>query len=131
MLKEILIIEDNETTSFLHMRLLEKMNVTDKTTWKSNGQIALNYLSDQKKNNKGYPDIIFLDIKMPVMDGFEFMKEFNTVETKASNRPAIVVVSTSELDSDYNRAKKLGANLYINKYLDADKTARALQVLNQ
>ncbi|NQY10427.1 MAG: response regulator [Flavobacteriales bacterium] len=90
-INEILLVEDNETTSFLNVRLLVKMEISDKITVRNNGEKGINYLIDLKKNGDNYLGVIFLDIKMPVMDGFYFLRELPILEPLPANHPPIVM----------------------------------------
>ena len=82
-----------------------------------------------QNNQKPCPKLIFLDLKMPVMDGFEFLHEFNKMECKIQKKTTVIVLSTSPLDIDVDRAEKLGANLYLNKILDQYKVESAFKAI--
>ena len=78
-INEILLVEDNETTSFLNVRLLVKMEISDKITVRNNGEKGINYLIDLKKNGDNYLGVIFLDIKMPQGTGFDLLQKLENV----------------------------------------------------
>ena len=72
----ILLVEDDETTNFLHRRLLNRMAAADNIAQAGNGEEAINYLRTLAAGPGHTPLLILLDIKMPVMDGFEFLEAF-------------------------------------------------------
>ena len=71
----VLLVEDDRITNFLNERLLRKLNITESIKVATNGEEALQYLEKTEASGKPLPDLIFLDINMPVMDGLEFLQE--------------------------------------------------------
>ena len=129
-LAEILLIEDNETTNFLNIRLLNKMEVTNNIEVKVNGELALEYLRTVSISGKyPQPELIFLDIKMPIMNGFDFLKEYNDDNQKKNGNPTIIMLTTSNLPTEVSLAKDLGVALYINKILSEHKVSQALKIV--
>ncbi|NQY67258.1 MAG: response regulator [Flavobacteriales bacterium] len=99
-MKNILLIEDDETTRFIMSRLLKKMDQVGHIGYASNGEIGLTYLKEQKTA----PDIILLDVNMPVMDGFQFLEEYQSIEKNKKAKVVILMVTTSLLESDLDKA---------------------------
>lgn len=89
-LRRILIVDDDHITNKLAKRLLEKSEVADEIHVVTDGQKALDYLLNPAES---FPDLIFLDISMPVMDGFEFLKKFSTSNTEAKNFTRIIILT--------------------------------------
>ena len=95
-LKEILLIDDSKGTNSLNKRLLREMDVAQHISTELNGRLALDYLlSKNEKGNYPSPDIIFLDINMPIMDGYQFLKEFKRIEKEEDLKRIIVTLTTS------------------------------------
>ena len=71
----ILLVDDDEATNFINTALLKKAKVTNRIEVALNGLEALDYLQTHMHENRRqyFPEIIFLDINMPVMDGWEFI----------------------------------------------------------
>ena len=70
------LIDDDNIFNFLSQRVLKSCDITDTITTFSNAKEALAYLAESKENST---DIILLDIRMPEMDGFEFLEEFTVL----------------------------------------------------
>lgn len=80
----IMIIDDNATDRYLLKRMIKKLNVATEVFEADDGKIALDFLENYDENSKKFSDdfpplLIFLDINMPVMDGFEFLEAFSNL----------------------------------------------------
>lgn len=101
----ILIVEDDATLNEAYTTLLGQVGYTVKTAF--NGEEAL----DVTKNDD--PDLIFLDLRMPVMDGITFLKAYKP----KANHPnvKIIVFSNYDMQKEVDEAYKLGADRYVLK----------------
>src|ERR1041385_3110699 len=72
----VLIVDDSDIDAFIHARILERIKRVKEIHTASNGQQALDLLHQYSLNVKPLPQIIFLDLNMPIMDGFDFVKAF-------------------------------------------------------
>jgi len=116
MLNLILLVDDDETTNILNKRLLEEMQVAKQIKVCTNGREAIEYLTDacseDSTSDKVCPDLIFLDIKMPVMDGFSFLDEYQNRNLDAKDHVIIMMLTSSasfydlERLKNYNKVKK-------------------------
>ena len=98
----VLLIDDDEPTNFLSGMIIEEANCSKHVQVMPTGKEALKYLasSQQSKNNSlPYPELIFLDINMPAMDGWEFLDEYKTL-TKDHQKKIIVIMLTTSLNPD-------------------------------
>ncbi len=108
----ILIIDDNEVDRYLLKRMLKNTNLDIVTFEKSNGAKALDFLRDYEKNSKLHLDdfpplLFFLDINMPIMNGWEFLAEFVKLrKTTNLNSATIVMLSSSNSEAEYAKAKQ-------------------------
>lgn len=100
-LKSILLIDDNEADNFLHKLVLEKMGITERIDIVYDGIQALNFLKDE---NMPTPDLIFLDINMPKMDGWEFLDHYQLLEEHQKSKAVVLMLTTSENPKDKDRA---------------------------
>lgn len=111
---EILLVEDNPDDAELAIRALKKQNLADNLLWLKNGREALDFIfAPNGSNNLQSLKVIFLDLKMPFVDGLEVLQKIKADEqTKAI--PAVMLTSSGEPE-DIAKAYRLGANSYIVK----------------
>jgi len=114
---EILIIEDNPNDAELMLRSLKKNNLVNKITVIEDGADALDFIFCKGKYNSRdcskQPTVIFLDLKLPKVDGLELLKKIKS--DKKTNKIPVIVVSSSDQDPDIRSAYELGANSYVVK----------------
>ncbi|WDF64445.1 response regulator [Flavobacterium sp. KACC 22763] len=107
---QFIIIEDNLIDQFVIKKLLKKGLDINPVYIANNGKEGMNWIL---KNQNQNPLIILLDIQMPVMDGFEFLKEFDKLPEDVKEKIEIFVLS-STLDSD--EIKKIKENKYVSDF---------------
>lgn len=96
----VLLIDDNEIDIYITRRLLEFNNFSKSISAACSGREAL----EQLKNSKNLPDVIFLDLNMPVINGFRFLSELAKLPSLVKDRVQVVVLTSSENKSDIKRA---------------------------
>ncbi len=106
---KVFLVEDSTTDIELASLALERGRIPTVIETALNGIEALKALEEQES----LPDLVLLDLKMPKMNGHEFLESINSVPELASL--PVVIVTTSDLDSDRQRAHELGAHAYITK----------------
>ncbi|WP_170067597.1 response regulator [Neolewinella xylanilytica] len=97
-----MLVDDSETDNFIHSRRLTKMGIAERIVIRADGKQGLDYLTTVDPD--GRPDILFLDINMPVMDGWEFLDAYQVLPEAQRARVTIVMLTSSVGDSDYSRA---------------------------
>jgi CheY-like chemotaxis protein len=109
MLNLVLLVDDDDTTNYLNKRLLKDMQVAKEILVLKNGREAIDYLSkacvSTPEENYTCPDLIFLDIKMPTMDGFEFLEEYQRLGLDAADHVIILMLTSSASFYDLERIK--------------------------
>lgn len=114
---EILIVEDNANDAELMVRSLKQNHVANRVVLTQDGKEALDYIFCREQYSDrdplDLPSVIFLDIKMPKVNGLEVLKQLKENKTTMSI-PVIIVTSSSE-DPDIKTAYKFGANSYVVK----------------
>jgi CheY-like chemotaxis protein len=98
-LKCIMLIDDNPDDNFYHERVIRKSESAEKVIAMTDAAEALKFLQSQT-TEEPKPDLIFLDINMPGMNGIEFLYEYG----KLANRAVVVMLTTSENPDDKQRA---------------------------
>lgn len=103
----ICIVDDDEIYKFTVIKTLQKIDINKKIKAFSDGEEAYSFLLDNLNNEKELPDVILLDINMPIMDGFQFMEEYIKIKPKVGKKIIIYMVSSSVDPNDLERAKSI------------------------
>lgn len=123
-LRSILLIDDNDTSNFLNERLLRRMDLTDHIKVMSNGKLAFDFLQNLDQSHKEAegikPELILLDINMPVLDGFEFLELYQDLKEAFRQDILIALLSTSTHPQDTSKAAEFNA-CYLTKPLTVEK----------
>lgn len=109
-----MLVEDNRGDVILTKKALAKIRIANEIIVKKNGQECINYLKNSESEN--LPDLILLDLNMPIMNGFEVLAALKKDEC-LSHIPVIVLTS-SEAEQDILKSYKSQANSYLTKPID-------------
>jgi len=119
-LKEILLVDDDSINLLLCEILSREEGFAEKCIKCFNGQQALDFLKSMVADQQMGPELIFLDINMPVMNGWDFLKEFEQLKPQLLRIPKIVVLSSSPDPKDVTKALSHSAVIkFISKPLQA------------
>jgi CheY-like chemotaxis protein len=119
----VMLVDDNDTDNFISKRIIEITKFAKRVEVKNSGKSALEYLEKEKFNTHNLPDIIFLDINMPIVDGFVFLFEFEMFPEELKNKCKIVILSSSDNKRDI---EKIVDNNYVVKFVTKPLTESAL-----
>ncbi len=125
--KKVLVIDDNEVDIFVAEKSVRETSFAETIVSKMSAQAGLDYLKSMESTPEELPAIIFLDIIMPVMDGFGFLDEFDKLSDEIHKNCKVILLSTSESFNDLNRANK---NKYVRKFLTKPLLKEALEAIN-
>jgi CheY-like chemotaxis protein len=124
--KNIMLVDDDKIFNFLSEKTIISLGLANEIHFALNGQQALGLLEEYKKGNVQKPDIIFLDLNMPVMNGYEFIEAFAQMELPEKSTITIVVLTSSADPNDLARARELGIKYYFNKPLTKDEIKKMI-----
>ena len=102
----IMLIDDNKIDNFFHERVIKKADAAKTIVSVESGEEALDYL--KKVNGNPRPDLIFLDINMPGMNGWEFLEQYKQLDKSLQSGMVVVMLSTSQNPDDHEMAKTHG-----------------------
>jgi CheY-like chemotaxis protein len=101
----IMLIDDNPDDNFFHERVLKKSNLVNMVIAKRSGIDALDFLKFKNPHQELHPELIFLDINMPGMNGWEFLQEYRKLEKELQSQVIIIMLTTSDNPQDIESAK--------------------------
>jgi CheY-like chemotaxis protein len=120
--KKIILIDDDEIFVFLTKKAIEVTNTFDVLNVFKNGLEAINFLKEYINKPDDLPEVILLDINMPIMDGWQFLDEYKSIKPKLLRKIIIYIVSSSISPLDLARAKKISdVSDYIIKPITKEK----------
>lgn len=103
----VALIDDDEIFQFTALKSIEATRTTNSILQFLNGREALKYLIEKSSEKELLPDVIFLDINMPLIDGWMFIEEFRKIKTQLSKQITIYMASSSIDQSDISKAKEI------------------------
>jgi CheY-like chemotaxis protein len=123
-----LLVDDDDTTNFLNQKLLRRMAVTDTVLVAGNGEQALELLHTHcaSTTSPTCPNLILLDMKMPRMNGFEFLQQY--MQRPLGENPTVIIImlTTSLNPQDVERMQGLPIAGYLTKPLTREKLTQVL-----
>jgi CheY-like chemotaxis protein len=119
--KRVLLVEDNELNTEIAVELLAQAGV--KVECAENGKEAVDKIMEQPE---GYYDMIFMDIQMPVMNGYDAARTIRASERQDLQEIPIVAMSADAFTDDVRKAKEAGMNSHVAKPVEIDKLLKAL-----
>lgn len=123
----ILLIDDEPITNFLHKKILSIADVAENIIVALNGEEALKIILNSE-NNYPQPELIFLDINMPIMNGWEFMEEYQKLEKNLKIGKVIIMLTTSLNPTDVKKASSIPEiSDYRNKPLEIEMVKKLVE----
>lgn len=101
----VMLIDDNSLDLYITSKLITNCNFASTIMEYDNATTALAYLVDNQNETIALPQIIFVDIYMPLMGGFEFLEKFKTLSQTAIDHCKIIMISSTIDDRDISKAK--------------------------
>ena len=120
----VMLVDDNDTDNFISKRIIEITKFAKRVEVKGSGKSALDYLKENQGESTNLPNIIFLDINMPIVDGFVFLYEFEKFNELVKNKCKVIILSSSDNKRDID---KIVNNNHVIKFITKPLTEVALE----
>jgi len=125
--KNVLLVDDDMICNFITETTLNRLGIAKEVHSALNGQEALDLLNSYFLGDVSIPDIIFLDLNMPIMDGFQFIDAFKKLDFPKKEKILIVILTSSINPKDLEKAKSLGIDHYMTKPVNEEKVLALLK----
>ncbi len=121
-LPKLFLVEDDAIFAMLMKKSLNKIEYDHELTTFKNGLEILNHIKDNLENKENLPEIILLDLNMPVMAGWQFLEELVQIHDKLPKKPDVYVLSSSIFTDDIEKTKQFEiVTDYLVKPVSKDK----------
>src|SRR4030095_3390727 len=110
----VMLVDDNDTDNFISKRIIEITKFAKRVEVKGSGKAALDYLRENQNSPENLPSLIFLDINMPIVDGFVFLYEFEKFNEVVRNKRKVIILSSSDNKRDID---KIVNNNHVIKFI--------------
>ncbi|MNK27902.1 Chemotaxis protein CheY [compost metagenome] len=125
----LLVIDDDDINIFIISKIVEKTGYDVEICAKHNGQLAIDYIKGLLSENQNLPDLVLIDINMPILNGWEFIEAFEALDLKADND--MYMLSSSVYENDIEKAKSYkSVKGFISKPLSIDRLKELLEAVN-
>jgi len=127
-LNHIVLVDDNETTSFLNNRLLGRLGVAEQVSTFSRADEAFEQIWGEHGTDAApKPDLVFVDLKMPGVSGFEFLQLYSALPKPVQEQTVMAVLTTSMHSADTARVAEYPNVEYLTKPLTEEKMQKLLE----
>ncbi|MFP5078937.1 response regulator [Pedobacter sp. JCM 36344] len=124
----LLVIDDDDINIFIIKKIVAKTGYNVEMVSKNNGQLAIDYLATLKDDPEKFPDLMLIDINMPVLNGWEFLKAYDELDSKLKSD--MYMLSSSVYENDIEKAKTYKTiKGFISKPLSIERLSELLKVV--
>lgn len=131
-MKHLLLLDDEDVFNFIHHQIVFALNPTIQISATTSGEQALEFLNVRAGFSEALPDVIFVDINMPEINGFEFMTIYQReIEPRLPRKPKIYMVTSSLFESDREKASHFKAVTgFLEKPVSADNIREIMATID-
>lgn len=108
---EVYVVDDDKVYHFIFRNLLKKSNIQVSPLFFENGKEAIEGIKGSSSVSSNLPDLILLDINMPIMDGWQFLEEFKKIKDSLNKETIIYMISSSNSLIDLSRLKDFSSEI--------------------
>lgn len=102
---DVFVVDDDKIFHFIIRKLLISNNINVEPRFFENGLQAIEGIKSKLDNEEAAPDLILLDINMPILDGWQFLEEFKKLKKRIQKEISIYIISSSDNTVDRNKAE--------------------------
>jgi CheY-like chemotaxis protein len=129
-LNRVLLVDDDDDANFFQEKLIRKNNFAENIDKACNGIEALEYLNTCIKGKHPLPEIIFLDLNMPKMNGWTFLEKYNQLDEEIKSKIVLIILTSSINPDDAEKAKQTPeVKGYKNKFLNGTQLDEILKIM--
>ncbi|WP_416864401.1 MAG: response regulator [Imperialibacter sp.] len=129
--KNLFLVDDDDIYTYLTTATIKETSLVEVIKVFGNGQEAIDFLTENKNNPDSLPDVIFLDLAMPIMDGWGFLEEFIELHPFIGKKIEIYVCTSSISPDDLEKVKRITlVSDYIIKPLSQEILVKLIGKLN-
>jgi len=127
---KILLVDDDDDANYYQEKVIKKNQFAEQVDKAYNGAEALEYINSCVKDKKPLPEIIFLDLNMPQMNGWAFLEKYNQLDESIKSKIVLIILTSSINPDDAERASKNSdVKGYKNKFLNKAQLGEILRIM--
>lgn len=126
----VLLVDDDDDANHFQEKVFRKYNFAENIDKVLNGVEALDYLNKCIAGEHDLPEVIFLDLNMPRMDGWAFLEKYNQFSESVKSKIMLIILTSSVNPDDEQRAKNNpDVKGYKNKFLNKDQLSEIIKLM--